>query len=188
MEVQPVMRTAPQPDAAGSKLDLAACEDALREQARRLVGPRLRRLVAPSDLFQDTMVIAVRRFAEVSRMPPRRAMAWLTRAMRFRLMRHLRDARAELRGAESRSGPVPHPRACSTPILSRLARRELQSVLLARIDELGEQDRRVLRWIYLDRLDFAAIAERLGRSESAVRGLHHRAIRRLRALLETKSR
>lgn len=184
------MRTASRPEAAtGSQVDLAACEDALRARARRLVGPRLRRLVAPSDLLQDTMLIAVRRYAEISRMPPRQAMAWLSQTMRFRLLRRLRDARAELEGVESRGGLVPQVAADSTPPLSRLVRRELQAALLARIDELDELDRRVLRWIYVDRLETAAIAERLGRSESAVRGLHHRAIRRLRALLlEDESR
>lgn len=172
----------------GSALDLAACEDALRGRARRLVGPRLRRIVAPSDLLQDTMLIAVRRFAKISGMPRRQAMAWLATAMRHRLSRHLRDARAELQGTESRDGADSHPSAGSTQVLSRLARQELQAVLLAKIDDLGELDRRILQWIYRDRLSFAMVAQRLGRSESAVRGLHHRAIRRFRRLLESESR
>lgn len=50
------MRTTSQRDAAtGPTLALTAREDVLREQARRLVGPRPRRLVAPSDLVAERL-------------------------------------------------------------------------------------------------------------------------------------
>jgi len=166
-----------------SSLGLGARERALLRQARRLIGPRLGRLVAPSDLFQDTMLIAVTQSAKISQMPPGRAMAWLKGTMRFRLMRCLRDARAELDATESQSGAPPHPPAKSTSLLSRLAREELRAVLLARIDELKEPERQVLHWIYADRLEIAEIAKRLDRPKSAVRAIQWRGIQSLRRRL-----
>ena len=44
------------------------------------------------------VLIAVRRFAELSGRPPRQVLAWLLSTMRFRLMRYVRDHRAELAG------------------------------------------------------------------------------------------
>ena len=76
--------------------DLAGYEPALRDHARRLIGPRLRPILAPSDLMQETLLIAVRRLAEVSGRPSRLVLAWLLRTMRFRLMRFVRDHRTEL--------------------------------------------------------------------------------------------
>src|SRR5437763_923122 len=67
---------------------LAVFEPVLRTQARRLIGPRLRPLLASSDLLQETLSIAVRRFAELSGRPARQVLAWLLRSMQFRLMRY----------------------------------------------------------------------------------------------------
>ena len=47
--------------ATGDPQDLARFEPALRAWARRLIGTRLEKLVSPSDLLQETLLIAVRR-------------------------------------------------------------------------------------------------------------------------------
>ena len=62
----------------------------------------------------------------------------------------------------------------------------MRATLLASIDLLEEQDRQILRWIYLEKRTTAEIAARLGRTESAVRGLHHRAVGHLRRQIEAR--
>ena len=171
-------------EGGGPVRDLAGYEPALRDHARRWIGPRLRPILAPSDLMQETLLIAVRRLAEVSGRPSRLVLAWLLQTMRFRLMRFVRDHRTELATpADPTNRDVERPGG-STPILSRLVREEMRATLLATIERLEEQDREILRWIYLERQTTAEIAARLGRTESAVRGLHHRAVGRLRRLFE----
>ena len=172
--------------ARGPVPDLAGYEPLLRDRARRLIGPRLRPILAPSDLMQETLLIAVRRLAEVSGRPSRQVLAWLMRTMRFRLMRFVRDHRTELVAPADPATREVEPPAGSTPILSRLVREEMQATLLATIELLEEQDRQILRWIYLEKRTTAEIAASLGRTESAVRGLHHRAIGHLRRLFEDR--
>ena len=164
--------------------DLAGYEPVLRDRARRLIGPRLRPILAPSDLMQETLLIAVRRLAEVSGRPSRQVLAWLLRTMRFRLMRFVRDHRTELTTLDDPATRDFEPSEGATPVLSRLVREEMRATLLATIELLEEQDRQILRWIYLEKQATAEIAARLGRTESAVRGLHHRAIGHMRRLFE----
>ncbi len=168
----------------GAVPDLAGYEPVLRDHARKLIGPRLRPILAPSDLMQETLLIAVRRLAEVSGRPSRQVLAWLLRTMRFRLMRFVRDHRTELAASADPATRAVEPSGGSTPVLSRLVREEMRATLLATIGLLEEQDRQILRWIYLEKRTTAEIAARLGRTESAVRGLHHRAIGHLRGLFE----
>src|SRR4051812_44136599 len=80
--------------------EFAQFEPALRARARQLIGARLGRVLGPSDLIQETLLIAVRRFAALSGRPARQVLAWLLRSMRFRLMRYVRDHRDELAGHE----------------------------------------------------------------------------------------
>ncbi|WP_435009442.1 RNA polymerase sigma factor [Tundrisphaera lichenicola] len=163
--------------------NLGQYEPALLDRARKLIGPKLRPLIAPSDLLQETLLIAVRRVAEVSGRPSRQVLAWLLQTMRFRLMRYVRDHRTEL---DTQAEPTVEPVGDSTSVTSRLIQAELIETMLSRFELLPEADRKLLLWIYVERLDTAEIAARLGRTESAVRGLHHRAIGRLRGLFEAE--
>lgn len=175
----------PEPSQAA---ELARFEPVLRAQACRLIGPRLRALVGPSDLLQETLLIAVRRYAELSGRPPRLVLAWLLKSMQFRLMRYVRDHRAELAGHEE-AMPVEDLKArSSTPPLSRLARDELRGAILGLIEMLPEPERRVVVLLYRERRTTAEIAADLGRSEGAVRALHQRAIRRLRERMGDRRR
>ncbi len=171
-------------DERGPVPDLAGYEPVLRDRARKLIGARLRPILAPSDLMQETLLIAVRRLAEVSGRPSRQVLAWLLRTMRFRLMRFVRDHRTELGTPTDPATQDFEPSSGSTPVLSRLVREEMRANLLAMIELLDEQDRQILRWIYIEKRETAEIASRLGRTESAVRGIHHRAIGHLRRLFE----
>jgi RNA polymerase sigma-70 factor, ECF subfamily len=171
-----------QPGPSGAD-ELARFEPLLRARARRLIGPRLRPVLASSDLLQETLSIAVRRFAELSGRPARQVLAWLLRSMQLRLMRHVRDHHEELSGrrGDSPAGELAAP--TSTPALSRLVREEVREALRELIGTLPEPERRVIVLVYQERQPTAEIAAELGRSEGAVRALHQRAVRRLRQQL-----
>ena len=163
--------------------ELARFEPVLRARARRLIGTRLRPVLASSDLLQETFSIAVRRFAELSDRPARQVLAWLLRSMQFRLMRYVRDHRDELAGRQGGSAAVELTVRSSSPALSRMVREEVRGALRERIETLPEAERRVIVLLYQERRTTAEIAAELGRSEGAVRALHQRAVRRLRQRL-----
>jgi RNA polymerase sigma-70 factor (ECF subfamily) len=137
-------------------------------------------VLASSDLLQETLAIAVRRFAELSGRPARQVLAWLLRSMQFRLMRHVRDHREELVGRQGASAAGELAAWSSTPALSRMVREEFREALRELIGTLPEAERRVIVLVYQERQTTAEIAADLGRSEGAVRALHQRAVRRLR--------
>lgn len=162
---------------------LTRFEPALRARARRMIGVRLLRVVGPSDLLQETNLIAVRRFAELAGRPPREVLAWLLRTMQFRLMRHVRDHRAELAGKATGPGVEDLSAPSSAVALDRIVREEVREVLARRIDALPDPERVALVQIYQERRTTADVALELGRTEGAVRALHQRAVRRLREQL-----
>jgi RNA polymerase sigma-70 factor (ECF subfamily) len=162
---------------------LAHFEPVLRARACRLIGPKLRPMVGPSDLLQETLLSAVRRFEELSGRPPRLVLAWLLRSMQFRLMRYVRDHRAELAGHEGDVAVEDLKARSSAPPLSRMVRDEVRGALLGLVETLPEAERRVVVLLYREKRTTAEIAADLGRSEGAVRALHQRAVRRLRERL-----
>jgi RNA polymerase sigma-70 factor, ECF subfamily len=166
--------------------ELAGFEPILRTRARRLIGARLRQVVGSSDLLQETLLIAVRRFAEISGRPPRQVLAWLLQTMRFRLMRYVRDHRDEFacRNAGFAAGDLMV--GSSSPALGRMVREEVRGALLELIGTLPEAERRVIVLLYLEKRSTAEIAEELTRTEGAVRALHQRAVRRLRDRFEER--
>jgi RNA polymerase sigma-70 factor, ECF subfamily len=160
--------------------ELASFEPVLRARARRLIGARLRPVLASSDLLQETLAIAVRRFAELSGRPARQVLAWLLRSMQFRLMRYVRDHRDELAGRQGGSAAGELAARSSSLALGRMIREEVRGALRELIDTLPEAERRVIVLLYQERRTTAEVATELGRSEGAVRALHQRAVRRLR--------
>lgn len=162
---------------------LSAFIPQLRARAHGLIGPKLNPFVAPSDLLQETLLIAVRNFATVSGRPSRQVLAWLSQVMRHRLLRHLRKHRRELGGAVE-GAPEVEPNASPRAALSRLVLVELRGELLDAIAALPEPERAVIVAIYKERVGTAEVARRLGRTEGAVRAIHQRAVKRLRKKLE----
>ena len=68
--------------------------------------------------------------------------------------------------------------------LRTLERKETAATVRAALNELSVRDREVLALRYLEELPFAQVAERLAISESAAKVRSHRALTRLRILLE----
>lgn len=68
--------------------------------------------------------------------------------------------------------------------LRTLERRETAEAVRAALGRLGPRDREILALRYLEELPFAVIAERLDVTESAAKVRSHRALTRLRLVLE----
>lgn len=164
----------------GEADDLARFESVLRDRAHRLIGPGLRPVLDTSDLLQETLLIAVRRFAELSGRPARQVLAWLLKAMQLRLMSYVRDHRVELAGRREAVAADDPAAGGPSPALGRMIREEFRGLLLGMIEALPEAERRVILMLYHEKSTTAAVAADLGRSEGAVRALHQRAVRRLR--------
>jgi RNA polymerase sigma factor (sigma-70 family) len=155
----------------------------LRARARGLIGPKLHRFVTSSDLLQETLLVAVKKFATISGRPPRQVLAWLHQIMQYRLLRYLRTHRREL-GTNIGVLTATEPGASSRSALGRLVLEELRGELLAAINALPEPERTVIIAHYQEKLTTAEIAGRLGKTEGAVRAIHQRAVKRLRRNLE----
>lgn len=168
----------------------------LRLLARMQLGRRLRGKADSSDLVQETFLKAHRDFPQFRGGSDQELAAWLRQILANTLANFVRDhvatAKRDVRlerqlAAEldesSRSlnlslaappGSSPSERAC---------RRE-QSVLLAdALDRLPADYREVIIARHLEGLRFAAVAERMDRSEEAVKKLWARALRQLRRTL-----
>ena len=166
--------------------ELAELAPRLRRSAHRLIGPKLRAVVASSDLLQETLLVAVKKYSAVSGRPPRVMLAWLNRIMRFQLLKCLRKHQRELEGTIEI--PAMDQQVSTIAPLSRLVLDEVRDELLAAIDELPPPEQAVIVAIYKGRQPIAEIAQQLGKSEGAVRAIHHRAVKRLRIHLEGYSR
>jgi RNA polymerase sigma-70 factor (ECF subfamily) len=144
---------------------------------------RLNSRLDDSDLVQDVMTAACRRFGEFRGKTSAELAAWLRRialgitanAARDHLGTERRDVNREQAlgvGAEpADSGSTPSAQAIRHERAARLAE------ALARLPDDMQQ---VLLGRHVEDLPYAVLAERLGRSEGAVRVLYVRAIRRLR--------
>jgi len=175
---------------------------AYRERLRRMVSSRLdTRLAArvdPSDIVQETLVVAASSLPGYMRDQPMPFYCWLRRLALQRLV----DLQRRHLGAQGRSvlrevpqlpvndstvhdlvrhlladAPGPHSAAV-------VAEQELR--LRRALDSLEETQREVLLLHYIENLTLAEAAEVLGITADAARMRHFRAIQQLRERLETE--
>lgn len=170
----------------------------VRAFVRLRAGPALRARESNSDLVQS-VCREILEHAERFQHPSEGAFRhWLfTTAQRKLHHRHeywmaqKRGAVAEVPidpgGDASSAGDVPdlmsRYRRFSTPSGAASLREEVERVEAA-FDQLSEEHREVITLAHLTGLSRAEIAERMGRSEGAVRVLLHRALARLSGLLQ----
>lgn len=169
----------------------AVCRSYLLLVARAQVESWLRVKVDASDLVQETMLEAYRDFARFQGASPQELKAWLRRILSHNVadfVRHYhgtakREARREVRFADPATstwrGGVPEP-AASTPTPSQeLLRADRELRMAAALEELPPDYQEVIMLRNLQRLPFAEVACRMGRSRPAVQMLWMRAIRKL---------
>ncbi len=174
-----------------------------RERLKRMVrlrmDCRLVRRIDPSDVVQDTLIVASEHFDKYLRERPVAFYPWLRRLAVQRLIdaqrRHLTSRRRSLRN-EAGNLPELAPDAsspllewavdsCSGP-LTRVSRDELRRHVRRSIAELAEIDREVLMLRYLEQLSVRDVAQILEISEAAVKGRQLRALERLRNMIDSE--
>jgi RNA polymerase sigma-70 factor (ECF subfamily) len=168
-----------------------------RDYLRRMVAVRLdRRLSArvdPSDIVQETLIEADRRFAEYLHDRPMPFFAWLRQIAASRIMENHRlhlAARKRSVAFEAAAGELPDESTFALARLvlandsspsDRLIRKEQQERIWKTVGSMPAKDREVLVMRHLEHLSTAEIADTLGISEGAVKARLVRAFIRLRA-------
>jgi RNA polymerase sigma-70 factor (ECF subfamily) len=155
--------------------------------ARTQMGTRLGLRVDPSDLTQDVMVVAYRKFEQFRGTTEPELAAWLrrifVRKLADQIKRHhaqRRDLRREVSleaalGHSSQNVEQALVASLGSPSSQAIHREE--AVLLAdALARLPSDYREVLIMRHIERLPVDQIAERMGRSEAAVRKLWARAL------------
>ena len=162
----------------------------------RQLGSALRRKVEPEDVFQETSAEAVRALPTVE-LGDREPFSWLCQIAERRIIdlhrRHFgaqkRDAGREVSlgsggGSDTEPAGLINLLVASmttpTQAFSRNAREER---LLAALAQLPEEQQAALRMRYVENLPSKQIAERLKKSDAAVRVMLTRSLKKLQELL-----
>ena len=166
------------PAAAGDSAAFTAIYDAYSPRVRRFLRHQLGNADLAEELLQRTfvkMIEALPRYE--SRGLP--FGAWVFRIARNSVIDHRRTAHpaVPLDAAAGRQSDVGDP-------VSTAERGQDRDVLRAALDALPPDQRQVLVWRFFAELSPAETAALMGRSNGAVRVLQHRALVRLREILE----
>lgn len=144
------------------------------------VSPRLRRWIPLEDFLQE---IWARAFAAYPTFDPQAGSfrGWLrgicNNVLREQL-RKLRSRPSPIGGDEQRE-----PKDPQTTVVSAASRTESRAILLAAVDALEEDERRLVAWRGLDGLPYREIGQRLGISGIAAESRWRRLLRRLQSQL-----
>ncbi|MHC4403957.1 MAG: sigma-70 family RNA polymerase sigma factor [Planctomycetota bacterium] len=168
------------------------CRSYLRFAARAQVESWLRIKVDASDVVQQTMLEAHRDFDRFQGGSEGELLAWLRRI----LMHNVADFVRHYRGTAKRrvqrempfrdpaatdiAGGAPEPSAHGATPSQELARRDDEIRVMAAMENLSPDYQEVVFLRNLQRLSFAEVAQRMGRSRPAVQMLWKRAIDKLR--------
>jgi RNA polymerase sigma-70 factor (subfamily 1) len=164
----------------------------------RQLGAALRRKVEPDDIFQEVSVEAVRSLADID-LSQRDPFGWLCQLAERRIVdahRHFfgaqkRDAGKEVGlgspGDSSSPGLLNMLVASMTTPSAAFSRNVREARLLDALAELPEDQREALRLRYVENLPSKQIAEKLGKSDAAVRVMLTRSLKRLQSILGTES-
>jgi RNA polymerase sigma-70 factor, ECF subfamily len=161
----------------------------------RNLGAALRSKIEPEDVYQETAVHALNALSSAG-LSQREPFGWLCHLAEQRIV----DAHRKFFGAQKRAAdreaPLDAPVgktgaqqlidllviSMTTPSMA-FARDERQMRLLQALASLPEESRTALRLRYIDNLPSKEIAQRLGKSDGAVRVLLTRTLNRLQLLL-----
>jgi len=173
--------------------------DQHRSRLRRMVvvrmDPRLGARVDPSDVIQETFVVAVDRLGDYLAQPSLPFYVWLRQIALGRLIDlHRRHLVAKRRNID-REEPLELPDASAAELagqlaasavepLRRILREEVRARIHATIARLGRTDREILVLRHLEELDLSHCAAVLGISEEAVRKRYLRALAHIGRMLQ----
>jgi RNA polymerase sigma-70 factor (ECF subfamily) len=176
--------------------DRDALSSAFEKFERRLavlvhfkLSERTRTFAEVDDIVQETLLRAFRDIQRFSYQAPGSFLRWLSAIADHVIVDRVRYQGRERRAGEeipfrSESNPAgPEPADTKTP--SRLlAQQEAVERLLARLQALPEEYRKVILMAKIEGLSTAEMAQQLGKSREAVALLVYRAVKRFRTLTE----
>lgn len=175
-------------DAAALGRALQSCRDYLLLVASRGLDAELNAKGGASDLVQDTLLGAHRDFARFRGRSRAELLAWLCKILQNNLSVFRRRYRGTRKrqislevaiGAASAGGAYAELLCDSQTPSTNAARGEQARALMAALERIPEDYRRVVIWHQYDRLTFEEIGSRLNRSAEAARKLWSRALVRL---------
>lgn len=165
----------------------------------RQLGTALRRKVEVDDLFQEVSVEAVRALADAE-FSHREPFSWLCQIAEHRIVdahryyfgAQKRDADREVPlgspGGDSRHAAIVDLLVVSmTTPTQALSRKGREARLFEALATLGDEQREALRLRYIENLPSKEIAERLGKSDGAVRVMLTRSLDRLQRILGSEN-
>jgi len=161
----------------------------------RQLGAALRRKVEPDDIFQETCAEALRAFPGAD-LKAREPFSWLCQIAERKIIdlhrrffdAKKRDAGREVAlaggGADTQSpGLINMLVASMTTASAAFSRNAREGRLAAAMGELPEDQREALRLRYVENLPSKQIAEKLGKSDAAVRVMLTRSLKKLQEIL-----
>jgi RNA polymerase sigma-70 factor (ECF subfamily) len=160
-------------------------------QARYRMGPQLRLTHDPEDIVSEVWMITLPRLRDLAPRTGRYTpliLKFLSTVLLHRVNRLVRrhlvaGRRDRLALPESGSDGLHGPTDTSNGVVTSVVRREMQSLVLRRLDDLDPQDREVIILRSIEQRSGDEVGRLLGIPPSAVYVRHHRALNRLRECL-----
>ncbi len=161
----------------------------------RQLGGALRRKVEPDDIFQEASADAVRGLPDMD-LTGREPFSWLCQIAERRIVdahrrffgAQKRDAAKEVplgqqRGGASNVGLIDLLVASMTTPSQAFSRNAREARLMDAIAKLPEDQREALRMRYIENLPSKQIAEKLGKTDAAVRVMLTRSLKKLQMIM-----
>jgi RNA polymerase sigma-70 factor (ECF subfamily) len=184
-------------DAAGMGQFIGNHRPQLLAYIRKHLGTALGHKVEPDDVLQEVTIEALRRAGELSE-TDRDPFGWLCQIAEYRLIdihRKLfstqkraagREVGLDAPGNDTQHTPLVNLLVASITTPSQAFSRDQKEFLLQEVlATLPDESREALRLRYVDGLPTKEIAERLGKSDGAVRVLLTRSLNKLQSLMGT---
>ena len=194
-KVTELIRQARRGDAACRDQLFEACRSFLGFAARAQVESWMRVKVDASDLVQQTMLEAHRDFDRFQGDSEKEWLGWLRKILAHNVADFIRRYRGTAKRPVRREvpirvtgdtqlvGAVPEPAAPDATPSQELMRLDNELRVAAALDQLPTDHQEVIVLRNLQRLAFAEVAERMGRSRPAVQMLWMRAIKKLQTVM-----
>jgi RNA polymerase sigma-70 factor (ECF subfamily) len=159
----------------------------------RRLGAALRKKVEPLDIYQETAIAALNAWPTLD-LGDRDPFGWLCQVAEQRIVDAHRRFAARKRASDREVSANATPADASRELIDMLAgsltsasqavaRNERQAQLEGAIARLPQESRDVLRWRYVDGLPTKEIADKIGKSDGAVRVMLTRTLHKLQQLL-----
>ncbi len=161
----------------------------------RRLGSGLRRKIEPDDLFQEVSAEALRSLGEID-LTDRDPFNWLCQVAERRIIdahrrffgsqkrAASREVSLDAGGDSCRAGLINLLVASMTTASQAFSRDQKQIRLLTALEQLPEEHREALKLRYLEGLPSKQIADRLGKTDGAVRVMLTRSLAKLQGILE----